>query len=127
MNRVWKWASNPLALVCVLRSEVVSGEPRGRVYSKQRLTIVSTLNIEYQEPRKVSWSSFVMAMTAKTQTGLDFQDLAKGGERNYSCSFLVNLDPDLMSLTNPGGNFLDKARDALAAHTTRIIEQIRQR
>ena len=44
-----------------------------------------------------------MAMTAKTQTGLDFQDLAKGGERNYSCSFLVNLDPDLMSLTNPGG------------------------
>ena len=68
-----------------------------------------------------------MAMTAKTQTGLDFQDLAKGGERNYSCSFLVNLDPDLMSLTNPGGSFLDKARDALAAHTTRIIEQIRQR
>ena len=68
-----------------------------------------------------------MAMTAKTQTGLDFQDLAKGGERNYSCSFLVNLDPDLMALTNPRGNFLDKARDALAAHTTRIIEQIRQR
>ena len=68
-----------------------------------------------------------MAMTAKTQTGLDFQDLAKGGERNYSCSFLVNLDPDLMALTNPGGNFLDKARDALGAHTTRIIEQIRQR
>ena len=68
-----------------------------------------------------------MAMTAKTQTGLDFQDLAKGGERNYSCSFLVNLDPDLMSLTNPGGNFLDQARDALVAHTTRIIRQIRQR
>ena len=68
-----------------------------------------------------------MAMTAKTHTGLDFQDLAKGGERNYSCSYLINLDPDLMSLTNPSGNFLDQARDALAAHTVRIIEQIRQR
>jgi len=49
-----------------------------------------------------------MAMTAKTHTGLDFQDLAKGGERNYSCSYLVNLDPDLIFLTNTGGNFIDQ-------------------
>ena len=69
-----------------------------------------------------------MAMTAKTQTGLDFQDLAKGGERNYSCSFLVNLDPDLIFLSNPaGGNFLDQARNVLAGHTTRVIDQIVQR
>ena len=68
-----------------------------------------------------------MAMTAKTHTGLDFQDLARGGERNYCCSYLVNLDPDLMSLTNQSANLLDQARDALAAHTARIVEQIAQR
>ena len=68
-----------------------------------------------------------MAMISKTQTGLDFQDLAKGGERNYSCSYLVNLDPDLIFLTNNGGNFLDQARNVLAAHTTRVINQIVQR
>ena len=66
-------------------------------------------------------------MISKTQTGLDFQDLAKGGERNYSCSYLVNLDPDLIFLTNNGGNFLDEARKVLAGHTTRIINQIVQR
>ena len=68
-----------------------------------------------------------MAMTAKAQTGLDFQELARGGERSYSCSYLVSLDPDLMALTNPRGNYLDQARDALAGHTTRIMEQIKQR
>ena len=68
-----------------------------------------------------------MAMTAKVQTGLDFQDLARGGERNYSCSFLVNLDPDLLMLTNPSGNFVDQARNVLAGHTARIIEQIKER
>ena len=68
-----------------------------------------------------------MAMTAKTHTGLDFQDLAKGGERNYSCSYLVNLDPDLMFLTNTGANFLDQARTVVAGHTSRVIDQIVQR
>ena len=68
-----------------------------------------------------------MAMTAKTHTGLDFQDLAKGGERNYSCSYLVNLDPDLMFLANTGANFLDQARNVVAGHTSRVIDQIVQR
>ena len=68
-----------------------------------------------------------MAMTAKVQTGLDFHDLARGGERNYSCSFLVNLDPDLLMLTNPSGNIVDQARHVLAGHTARIIEQIKER
>ena len=68
-----------------------------------------------------------MAMTAKTHTGLDFQDLAKGGERNYSCSYLVNLDPDLMFLTNTEANFLDQARTVVAGHTSRVIDQIVQR
>ena len=68
-----------------------------------------------------------MAMTAKTHTGLDFQDLAKGGERNYSCSYLVNLDPDLMFLTNTDANFLDQARTVVAGHTSRVIDQIVQR
>ena len=66
-------------------------------------------------------------MNSNTKSGLDFQDLARGGERNYSCSFLVNLDPDLMLLTNPEGNFLDMARDVLIAHTRRIMDQITSR
>ena len=66
-------------------------------------------------------------MNSNTKSGLDFQDLARGGERNYSCSFLVNLDADLMALTNPQGNFLDLSRDVLVAHTERIIDQISSR
>ena len=66
-------------------------------------------------------------MNSNAKTGLDFQDLARGGERNYSCSFLVNLDADLMGLSNPQGNFLDLARDVLVAHTERIIDQISSR
>ena len=66
----------------------------------------------------------LIMMNPTTKSGLDFQDLARGGERNYSCSFLVNLDADLMTLTNPRGNFLDLSRDVLIAHTERIVEQI---
>jgi hypothetical protein len=66
-------------------------------------------------------------MNSNAKSGLDFQDLARGGERNYSCSFLVNLDADLMGLSNPRGNFLDLARDVLVAHTERIIDQISSR
>ena len=66
-------------------------------------------------------------MNSNNKSGLDFQDLARGGERNYSCSFLVNLDADFMGLTNPQGNFLDLARDVLVAHTERIIDQISSR
>ena len=35
-------------------------------------------------------------MNPAAKSGLDFQELARGGERNYSCSFLVNLDSDLL-------------------------------
>ena len=66
-------------------------------------------------------------MNSNTKSGLDFHDLARGGERNYSCSFLVNLDADLMGLSNPQVNFLDMARDVLVAHTERIIDQISSR
>ena len=66
-------------------------------------------------------------MNSNPKSGLDFHDLARGGERNYSCSFLVNLDADLMGLSNPQGNFLDLARDVLVAHTERIIDQISSR
>ena len=30
--------------------------------------------------------------------GMDFFALARGGERSYSTSFLINLDPDLLTL-----------------------------
>ena len=66
-------------------------------------------------------------MNPSTKSGLDFHDLARGGERNYSCSFLVNLDADLLSLSNPEGSFLDLSRDVLIAHTERIVEQITTR
>ena len=66
-------------------------------------------------------------MNSSTKSGLNFQDMARGGERNYSCSFLVNLDADLMGLSNPQGNFLDLARDVLVAHTERIIDQLSSR
>ena len=52
--------------------------------------------------------------------GLDFYTLARGGERSYSCSFLVNLDPDLLSLcSREDASALDLARDALISHTKR--------
>ena len=30
--------------------------------------------------------------------GLDFNALARGGEKSYSTSYLINLDPDLLTL-----------------------------
>ena len=54
--------------------------------------------------------------------GLDFYTLARGGERAYSCSFLVNLDPDLLSLcSREDATTLDLARDALCSHTKRCV------
>ena len=66
-------------------------------------------------------------MNSNAKAGLDFQDLARGGERNYSCSFLVNLDCDLLSLCNLQGSFLDMARNVLVGHTNRVLEQITTR
>ncbi len=47
----------------------------------------------------------------------------RGTERAYSCSFLVNLDPDLLSLcSREDATTLDLARDALISHTRRIFK-----
>ena len=54
-------------------------------------------------------------MNSTAKSGLDFQDLARGGERNYSCSFLVNLDSDLLALANPQRSFLGLAEEVLPA------------
>ena len=62
-----------------------------------------------------------------SKTGLEFQDLATGLERNFSCSFLINLDNDLMNLIMPDRNFIDVARDVLIGHTKRIFHQINSR
>ncbi len=57
--------------------------------------------------------------------GLDFYTLARGTERSYSCTFLVNLDPDLLSLcSREDASTLDLARDALISHTRRIFKFI---
>jgi len=54
--------------------------------------------------------------------GLDFYTLARGLEKSYSCSFLVNLDPDLLSLcSREDATTLDLARDALVSHARRIF------
>ena len=71
-----------------------------------------------------------LAMTSTYQShnqrgGLDFYTLARGTERSYSCSFLVNLDPDLLSLcSREDASTLDLARDALISHTRRIFKFI---
>lgn len=62
-----------------------------------------------------------------SKTGLKFQDLTTGLERNFSCSFLINLDYDLMNLIMPDRNFIDVARDVLIGHTKRIFHQINSR
>ncbi len=57
--------------------------------------------------------------------GLDFYTLARGSEKAYSTSFLVNLDPDLLTLcSREDATTLDLARDALIAHTKRIFKFI---
>jgi hypothetical protein len=66
-------------------------------------------------------------MNSTAKSGLDFQDLARGGERNYSCSFLVNLDCDLLALASPDRPFLGAAGEVLAAHATRILDQLTSR
>ena len=57
--------------------------------------------------------------------GMDFFALARGGERSYSTSFLVNLDPDLLSLCgNQEQSAYDLSVAALASHTERIFKLI---
>ena len=59
--------------------------------------------------------------------GLKFSELAKGSERNLCCSYLVNLDHDLINLILPDKTFLDAARDILVGHTNRIFDEITKR
>jgi len=66
-------------------------------------------------------------MNPAAKSGLDFQELARGGERNYSCSFLVNLDSDLLSLAHPERSFLDVSGSILTSHSTRILDQLSAR
>ena len=62
-----------------------------------------------------------------TNLGLKFSELAKGSERNISCSHMVNLDHDLISLIMPAKTFLDAARDILVGHTDRILSEVTKR
>jgi hypothetical protein len=57
--------------------------------------------------------------------GLDFFALARGGERSYSTSFLVNLDPDLLTLcAGDDRTAYDLSLDALIGYTSRIFKMI---
>ena len=58
--------------------------------------------------------------------GLDFFALARGGERSYSTSFLVNLDPDLLSLcASAESSTYQLCLQALSGHTQRIFKMIK--
>ena len=58
--------------------------------------------------------------------GLDFFALARGGERSYSTSFLVNLDPDLLSLcASDQSSTYQLCLQALSGHTQRIFKMIK--
>ncbi|CAB4055533.1 unnamed protein product [Lepeophtheirus salmonis] len=59
------------------------------------------------------------------RSGLDFYSLVRGMERSYSCTYLINLDADLLGLcADEDRNALDLARDALISHTNRIFSEI---
>ena len=49
----------------------------------------------------------------------------RGGERSYSTSFLINLDPDVLSLAaGPHQTAYDLCLNAMAGHTERIFRFI---
>ncbi|XP_040582450.1 uncharacterized protein [Lepeophtheirus salmonis] len=65
------------------------------------------------------------SMPGPRGVGTDFYNLVKGAEKSYSCSYLINLDPDLLGLcADEDRNALDMARDALISHTNRIFSQV---
>ena len=51
----------------------------------------------------------------------DTQDLFKSKDRNYSCSFLVNMDPSLMALISPGTNLVDSAKNV---HSLDVLNRV---
>ena len=54
--------------------------------------------------------------------GLDFFALARGTERSYSTSYLINVDPDLLSLSTT--SVYEGCLKALIGHTHRIFNLI---
>ena len=54
----------------------------------------------------------------------DTQDLFKSKDRNYSCSFLVNMDPSLMALISPGTNLVDSANNVLVGHSLDVLNRV---
>ena len=54
----------------------------------------------------------------------DTQDLFKSKDRNYSCSFLVNMDPSLMALISPGTNLVDSAKNVLVGHSLDVLNRV---
>ena len=57
--------------------------------------------------------------------GLDFFALARGTERSYSTSYLINVDPDLLSLVELDNKSInDLVLSALIGHTKRIFRLI---
>ena len=59
-----------------------------------------------------------------TSSLLNIQDFSQSGERNYSCSNLISLDPIMMALINPGANFVDSAKKVLVGHSFDILTQV---
>ena len=69
-----------------------------------------------------------MANHLQHRGGLDFFALARGSERSYSTSFLINLDPDLMALAAPAHlSTYDLYMAAIIGHTQRIFSLIQSK
>ena len=67
-----------------------------------------------------------MAYHGNTRGGLDFNILARGNEKSYSTSFLVDLEPDLLTLCSTGKKEtpFDLSKKVLVGHTKRIFKQL---
>ena len=51
----------------------------------------------------------------------------QNGDRNYSCSYLVNLDHNLMKLLKPNINFVDSALKVLVGHAIDVLARVSER
>ena len=57
--------------------------------------------------------------------GIDFFALARGSERSYTTSFLINLDPDLLALcAGTEASAYDFSVTALIGHVKRVFELV---
>ena len=70
-----------------------------------------------------------MSSVLQGRGGLDFNALARGGDKNYSTSFLINLEPDLLKLCAQGvkDTTFDLSKRALINHTKRIMKHVQSR